>query len=88
MTDGRSASSLGATYNDIIDILLSYGAVNAVMLDGGSSSSMYYRDWFTKYKVDTSELDTHQKKGLVSKYRAFAEPRNIPTYFIVTKEAE
>lgn len=88
VTDGRSASSLGATYNDIIDILLSYGAVNAVMLDGGSSSSMYYRDWFTKYNVDTSELDTHQKKGLVSKYRAFAEPRNIPTYFIVTKEAE
>ncbi|MBQ3424060.1 MAG: phosphodiester glycosidase family protein [Clostridia bacterium] len=41
--DGRQASSLGATYADMISVLLEYGAVNAVNMDGGSSSLMYYR---------------------------------------------
>lgn len=40
--DGRQATSLGATYGDCIDILQSYGAVNAANLDGGSSTSLYY----------------------------------------------
>lgn len=40
--DGRQASSLGATYQDCINILSEYGAVNAANLDGGSSSTMYY----------------------------------------------
>ncbi len=40
--DGRSASSLGATYADLINIMLEYGAVNAINMDGGSSSLMYY----------------------------------------------
>ena len=41
--DGRQASSLGATYSDLISIMLEYGAVNAINMDGGSSSLMYYR---------------------------------------------
>ncbi len=41
--DGRQASSLGATYSDMIGILLDYGAVNAINMDGGSSSLMYYK---------------------------------------------
>ena len=41
--DGRQASSLGATYSDIINIMLEYGAVNAINMDGGSSSLMYYK---------------------------------------------
>ena len=40
--DGRQASSLGATYADLISVMLEYGAVNAINLDGGSSSLMYY----------------------------------------------
>lgn len=40
--DGRQVSSMGATYEDMADIFLSYGAVNALNLDGGSSSMMYY----------------------------------------------
>ena len=40
--DGRQASSLGATFADMISVLMEYGAVNAVNLDGGSSSMMYY----------------------------------------------
>ena len=41
--DGRQASSLGATHSDLITIMLEYGAVNAVNMDGGSSSLMYYK---------------------------------------------
>ena len=40
--DGRQVNSPGASYNDLIDIMLRYGAVNACNLDGGSSSNMYY----------------------------------------------
>lgn len=41
--DGRQASSLGATYSDLISIMVEYGAVNAINMDGGSSSLMYYK---------------------------------------------
>lgn len=40
--DGRQGNSLGATYEDILDIMLKNGAVNAANLDGGSSSQMIY----------------------------------------------
>ena len=40
--DGRQPQSLGATYQDLIDIMVEYGAVNACNLDGGSSSLMVY----------------------------------------------
>lgn len=83
VTDGRTASSMGATRNEIIDTLISYGAVTAGMLDGGTSSMLYYRDYFTKYNIDQSQLDEYQKMGLVNKYKAFTNPRRIPTYFIV-----
>ena len=39
--DGRQLSSAGATYADLIDIMLQFGAVNAINLDGGSSTVMY-----------------------------------------------
>lgn len=42
--DGRQAISLGATHQDLIDIMMEYGAVNACNLDGGSSSLMWYGD--------------------------------------------
>ena len=40
--DGRQVISLGATYQDLIDVFLEYGAVNACNLDGGSSTLMWY----------------------------------------------
>ncbi len=86
VTDGRTASSLGATHNDVIDIMVSYGAVTAGMLDGGSSTLMYYDDYFTKYDIDVSKLDQYQKRGLVNKYKAFTTPRKMPTYFLVARE--
>ena len=86
VTDGRSAGSIGATRNDVIDVLANYGAVSAGMLDGGSSAMMYYRDYFNKYPVNKSGLDQYQQQGLVNRYKAFTRPRRIPTYFIVSEE--
>lgn len=88
VTDGRTASSLGATHNDVIDIMVSYGAITAGMLDGGSSSMMYYEKYYTKYGMDESTLDQYQIRGLVNKYKAFTYPRRIPTYFMVDKEVQ
>lgn len=87
VTDGRTASSLGATRNDIIDLLVSEGAVVAGMLDGGSSAMLYYEDYYTKYNIDTTDLDEYQRRGLVNRYKAFTTPRRIPTYFLVAPQA-
>ena len=83
VTDGRCASSLGATHNELIDLMLEYGAVSAGKLDGGSSAMMYYRNYFELYNYDYEKLDEFQKKGLVNSYKAFTDPRKLPTYFIV-----
>jgi exopolysaccharide biosynthesis protein len=42
VTDGRRIGSFGATYQDIQMILYTNGAVNAIGLDGGSSSTMVW----------------------------------------------
>ncbi len=83
VTDGRTANSLGATRDDIINLMLKYGAVCAGMLDGGSSAMMYYADYVEKYDVDESELDQYQQLGIVNKYKAFTSPRYLPTFFMV-----
>ncbi|MBR6160127.1 MAG: phosphodiester glycosidase family protein [Lachnospiraceae bacterium] len=40
--EGRTAASLGTTRDDLVKIMSEYGAVNASMLDGGSSAEMRY----------------------------------------------
>lgn len=87
VTDGRSASSFGATRDDIIDLLYSEGAVVAGMLDGGSSSMMYYEDYYTKYGIDIEGLDEYQRQGLTNRYKAFTKPRHLPTFFLVAPES-
>ena len=87
VTDGRSASSLGATRNDVIDVMVSYGAISAGMLDGGSSSLMYYENYYDKYGYDYNSLDEYQRQGLINKYKAFTTPRRMPTYICVARES-
>ncbi|MEI7668303.1 MAG: phosphodiester glycosidase family protein [Erysipelotrichaceae bacterium] len=65
--DGRQPTSLGASYKDVADVMIENGAVNAVALDGGSSTLMVYQD---KILNQTSLL---------------TGPRNIPTFFMVSK---
>ncbi len=43
VVDGRSIKNMGASLNTIQDILYKNGAVNAANLDGGSSTTMYYK---------------------------------------------
>lgn len=40
--NGRQANSLGATFYDLAEVMIKYGAVTAVAMDGGSSSQMGY----------------------------------------------
>lgn len=70
--DGRQAGSLGATYKDMIDLLISYGAVNACNMDGGSSSVMLYRDY------TTGEV------SMINSYSVLqSEPRRMPNFWMV-----
>ena len=49
--DGRQATSAGARYQDLVSIMLSYGAVNACNMDGGSSSLMYFNGEYVNNKA-------------------------------------
>ena len=40
VVNGRSLESLGATFDDLVEVMMTHGAVNATNLDGGSSSLM------------------------------------------------
>lgn len=40
--DGRQGFKLGASLKEVQDILYEFGAINAIELDGGSSTTMYY----------------------------------------------
>ncbi len=40
--EGRQSTSLGATYQDLADVFLAYGAENACNMDGGSSSLLWH----------------------------------------------
>jgi len=42
VVDGRQRSSLGATFEDLQTILYANGAINAINLDGGASTTMVY----------------------------------------------
>lgn len=41
--DGRRVTSAGATYVDLANLMMDYGAVNAINMDGGSSTIMWYK---------------------------------------------
>ena len=70
--DGRQAGSVGATFKDMIDILMEYGAVNACAMDGGSSSTMYYRN------PSTGEVELVNNPCVLQN-----ESRKMPNYWMV-----
>ncbi len=75
--DGRQAGSLGATYADLINIMVEYGAVNACNLDGGASSVMLYRDTYGRYG-ETGKIVMVNNHAILQEV-----PRKMPTFFMV-----
>lgn len=75
--DGRQAGSMGATYKDMIDMLVAYGAVNACNMDGGSSSVMLYRD------VNGLYGEAGQVQMINSYSVLQSEPRRMPDFWMV-----
>lgn len=75
--DGRQAGSMGATYKDMIDMLVEYGAINACNMDGGSSSVMLYRDTQGIYGEPG-------KVQMINSYSVLqSEPRRMPDFWMV-----
>ncbi len=56
VAQGRAPDSLGASFFDLQDVMLSFGAVNAGNLDGGHSSAMYFngQSVYSAYPLDVS----------------------------------
>ena len=73
-TDGRGTGGhLGATGEDLINVMMKYGAVTAANLDGGSSSSLYFDG-------DYSITSTHMRYADTS--------RRVPTAFVAVKKED
>ncbi len=49
--EGRQVDSMGATYYDMAEVFLSYGAVNACNMDGGSSSVLWFEDHYVNHSA-------------------------------------
>ena len=73
---GRNPGSVGADYNQMIDILKEYGAVNACALQGGFASNMLYRDADGRY----GEKGTVQ---IFNQYAVAPSLRRLPLYWMV-----
>ncbi len=68
--DGRQTASAGADMNDLVSVLLKYGAYNAANLDGGTSSAMSLN----------GKIITNPRNGVFQ-----AKTRAVPNAWIVLK---
>jgi len=77
--NGRVFNSLGATYADVANEMMRYGAVNACLMQGGSATGMMYRS-------DTASVP--QLYTTISSMSGDKElsPRRLPTYWMVAAE--
>lgn len=78
VVDGRQGGSLGATYADLIDIMVEYEAVNACNMDGGSSSIMLYRDTYSRYNGTPGQVHTISNYALLQE-----QPRRMPDFWMI-----
>lgn len=71
--DGRQPSSMGATYEDLIEIMMNYGAVNAANLDGGSST----------YMAQNQESENNPQ--IITQCASLYGPRKMATSILVSR---
>lgn len=77
--NGRVFNSAGATYEDVANEMMTYGADNAALLQGGSATAMMYRPNSTQEpQLLTSVSTLNGDKEL--------QPRRLPTYWIIAAE--
>ena len=80
--DGRQCGSIGATFDELLELMVELECVNACALDGGASTVMTYRDTYGRFG----------KAGAVvtcNSYSLFqAAPRRMPTFFMVRPAGE
>ena len=69
--DGRKAGKMGADMDDLIEIMLKYGAYNAANLDGGTSSVLVVNNTIVNDPIDSTGAH---------------KTRPISTGFILTKD--
>lgn len=55
--DGRSATSIGADMDDLIEIMERYGAYNAANLDGGNSSALIINNKLINHPINWSNQE-------------------------------
>ena len=80
--DGRQPGSFGGEYQDVIDIMVEYDAINACNMDGGSSTVMMYRDTGGRYG------EAGQVR-MMNSYSLFqSEPRKMPDFWMVRPAGE
>ena len=72
--NGRVANSLGATYGDVANEMMTYGAESACLLQGGSATGMMCRMAGGDTKL-ISDLSLGQN-----------QPRRLPTYWMVAAD--
>ena len=73
--NGRQANSLGATYAEVQNKMMEYGADNACLMQGGSATAMMYRPNNTQEPQLLTTLPVGQ-----------TQPRRLPTYWMVSAE--
>lgn len=77
--NGRVFNSVGATYADVANEMMTYGADNAALLQGGSATAMMYRPNSTQEpQLLTSVSTLNGDKEL--------QPRRLPTYWMIAAE--
>ena len=77
--NGRVFNSLGATYADVANEMMTYGAESACLLQGGSATGMtYHPDSSSEPELLTSIYSMNGDTEL--------KPRRLPTYWMVAAE--
>lgn len=86
VTDKTLPNHKGATHNEVLEIMLSFGAVNAGILESGFAADLYCENWHETYGV--TDLTRHREMGVVNENSPLAESKKRPTYFLVKEVAQ